>query len=42
MRLPPISVVQVGGAYGLRDGHHRVSLAKARAGLTTTATVDAG
>jgi hypothetical protein len=27
--LPPISVVQVGDAYAIRDGHHRVSVAKA-------------
>jgi hypothetical protein len=27
--LPPISVVQVGNAYAIRDGHHRVSVAKA-------------
>jgi ParB-like chromosome segregation protein Spo0J len=42
MRLPPISVVQIGGAYALRDGHHRVSSAKARGALTITAIVDAG
>ena len=28
--LPPISVVQVGDRYAIRDGHHRVSVAKAR------------
>jgi hypothetical protein len=27
--LPPISVIRVGDAYALRDGHHRVSVAKA-------------
>ena len=27
--LPPISVVQFGDAYAIRDGHHRVSVAKA-------------
>jgi hypothetical protein len=27
--LPPISVVQVGDVYAIRDGHHRVSVAKA-------------
>jgi ParB-like nuclease domain len=27
--LPPISVVQVGERYAIRDGHHRVSVAKA-------------
>jgi|SRR5215216_1342693 len=39
--LPPISVVPVGDAYALRDGHHRVSVAKARGALTIDATVDA-
>src|SRR5215207_2091560 len=38
--LPPISVVQVGSAYAVRDGHHRVSVAKARGALTITAIVD--
>jgi hypothetical protein len=37
--LPPISVVPVGDAYALRDGHHRVSVARARGALTITATV---
>ena len=27
--LPPISVVPVGDAYAVRDGHHRVSVARA-------------
>ena len=27
--LPPIAVVQFGDAYAIRDGHHRVSVAKA-------------
>ena len=27
--LPPISVVQFGDLYAIRDGHHRVSVAKA-------------
>jgi hypothetical protein len=40
--LPPISVVQSGGAYVIRDGHHRVSVAKARGALTINAIVDAG
>jgi hypothetical protein len=40
--LPPISVVQVGDAYAVRDGHHRVSVAKAGGALTINATVDAG
>jgi hypothetical protein len=37
--LPPISVVQIGDAYAIRDGHHRVSVAKARGALTITALV---
>jgi hypothetical protein len=39
--LPPISVVPVGDAYALRDGHHRVSVARARGALTIDAQVDA-
>src|SRR3954454_14423550 len=39
--LPPISVVAVGDAYVLRDGHHRVSVARARGALTIDAFVDA-
>ena len=39
--LPPISVVAVGDAYVLRDGHHRVSVARARGALTIDAVVDA-
>ena len=39
--LPPISVVAVGDSYVLRDGHHRVSVAKARGALTIDALVDA-
>ena len=37
--LPPISVVEIGDAYAIRDGHHRVSVAKARGALTITALV---
>jgi hypothetical protein len=37
--LPPISVVQVGDAYAIRDGHHRVSVARARGALTIDAIV---
>ena len=40
--LPPISVTQVGDRYAVRDGHHRVSVAKARGALTITAIVNAG
>jgi hypothetical protein len=37
--LPPISVIQVGDAYAIRDGHHRVSVAKARGALSIAAIV---
>jgi hypothetical protein len=36
--LPPISVARVQGGYAVRDGHHRVSVARAR-GATTIAAV---
>jgi ParB-like nuclease domain len=39
--LPPISVVPVDGGYAVRDGHHRVSVAKARGALSIDAMVDA-
>ena len=39
--LPPISVVQVGDGYAIRDGHHRVSVARARGALTIDAIVSA-
>jgi hypothetical protein len=39
--LPPISVVRVGNAYAVRDGHHRVSVARARGALTIDAAVEA-
>ena len=38
--LPPISVVQVGDTFAVRDGHHRVSVAKARGALTIDAIVE--
>jgi hypothetical protein len=38
--LPPISVVPVDGGYALRDGHHRVSVARARGALTIDARID--
>ena len=38
--LPPISVVQVGDVYAVRDGHHRVSVARARGAVSIDATVD--
>jgi hypothetical protein len=37
--LPPISVVAVGDAYAIRDGHHRVSVARARGAVTIDAIV---
>ena len=37
--LPPISVVRIGDAYAIRDGHHRVSVAKASGALTIPALV---
>jgi hypothetical protein len=39
--LPPISVARVGDRYAVRDGHHRVSVARARGAITIDATVDA-
>jgi hypothetical protein len=38
--LPPISVVPVGDGYAVRDGHHRVSVAKARGAISIDATID--
>jgi ParB-like nuclease domain len=37
--LPPISVVPTDGGYAVRDGHHRVSVAKARGATTIDAEV---
>ena len=37
--LPPISVVQVGSEYAIRDGHNRVSVARARGASTISAVV---
>ena len=39
--LPPVSVVRIGDAYAIRDGHHRVSVARARGALTIDAIVSA-
>jgi hypothetical protein len=39
--LPPISVVRVGKGYAVRDGHHRVSVAKARGAVAIDAEVQA-
>jgi len=38
--LPPVSVVPVGDAYALRDGHHRVSVARARGAIAIDAQLD--
>jgi hypothetical protein len=38
--LPPISVARVDGGYALLDGHHRVSVAKARGAATIDASID--
>src|SRR3954470_2590172 len=40
--LPPIAVVQTGGGYAVLDGHHRVSVARARGAATIDAVVTAG
>ena len=37
--LPPIAVAPVGDVYAIRDGHHRVSVARARGALTISAIV---
>jgi hypothetical protein len=39
--LPPVSVVPAGDGYALRDGHHRVSVARARGVATIRAVVEA-
>jgi hypothetical protein len=39
--LPPIAVVPVAGGYAVRDGHHRVSVARARGAVTIDAVVRA-
>jgi hypothetical protein len=38
--LPPISLVDFGNGYAIRDGHHRVSVALARGAVTIDATVE--
>jgi hypothetical protein len=38
--LPPISVVPVGTTYAVRDGHHRVSVARARGAIAIDGVVD--
>jgi hypothetical protein len=39
--LPPITVMPVDDGFAVRDGHHRVSVARARGALTIDAIVDA-
>jgi len=39
--LPPISVVPVGAGYAVQDGHHRVSVARARGAVAIDAAVGA-
>ena len=36
---PPITVMEVCGAYAILDGHHRVSVARARGAATITAVI---
>src|SRR5690349_7702796 len=38
--LPPIVVVPVEGGFALRDGHHRVSVARARGAIAIDAIVE--
>jgi hypothetical protein len=38
--LPPIEVVQIGDRYALRDGHHRVSVARARGAASIDARIE--
>jgi hypothetical protein len=38
--LPPISVAPVRDGYAVRDGHHRVSVAKARGAVTINAYIN--
>jgi hypothetical protein len=37
--LPPVSLVEVGGVYFVRDGHHRISVAKALGQESISASV---
>ena len=39
--LPPISVVRVCNGYAVRDGHHRVSVARARGAIAIDGIVEA-
>jgi hypothetical protein len=38
--LPPVALIQVGDVYFVRDGHHRVSVARALGHVTIDATVE--
>ena len=37
--LPPISVVAIGAGFAIRDGHHRVSVARARGAVSIAAVI---
>jgi hypothetical protein len=39
VKLPPVSLIQVGEVYFVEDGHHRISVAKARGEKTIEAEV---
>jgi hypothetical protein len=39
--LPPISVIKVGCEYAVLDGHHRISVARARGAVTIDAVIAA-
>jgi hypothetical protein len=39
--LPPVNLIQVGNIYFVRDGHHRISVARALGQTTITAQVTA-
>ena len=38
--LPPVSLYKIGDLYFVRDGHHRVSVARARGAATIDATIE--
>ncbi len=38
--LPPISVVPIGDVFAVLDGHHRVSVARARGAIAIDASID--
>jgi hypothetical protein len=38
--LPPVALIQIGDAYFVRDGHHRISVAQALGQSTIQATVE--